>query len=111
MGRPSLKDLARSEAHEALTRSIATALEQGQTIPCVGSCAWISDHPRLQAEAARKCLDCPLIQQCGDYASEHKEQAGVWGGTCRDGTRQHSICKETNQRHRRSVMTLTESKR
>lgn len=84
------KELARSEAHEALTRSIVRVLERGQVVPCVGSSAWISDHPRLQSEATRKCLDCPLIQQCGDYATENEEQGGVWGGAYRTGPRQYA---------------------
>ncbi len=37
------------------------------------------------ASAAKAiCAGCPVIAECGAYADEHKEYAGVWGGQNRN---------------------------
>jgi len=37
------------------------------------------------AEAQRICRGCPVQAQCGRYAAESGQQAGVWAGVWRDG--------------------------
>lgn len=45
---------------------------------------WTPNPPnveRQQKEAAKLCKrHCPVIQQCRDWALEHHELYGVWGG-------------------------------
>lgn len=44
---------------------------------------WTPDPPFVEIksqEAKRICLDCPVIQQCRDWALGHREAYGVWGG-------------------------------
>lgn len=31
-------------------------------------------------EAKKICLDCPVRQECLDYALDHDERFGIWGG-------------------------------
>ena len=33
------------------------------------------------AQAQRICADCPVRQQCLDFAMRTREPAGIWGGT------------------------------
>jgi WhiB family redox-sensing transcriptional regulator len=44
---------------------------------------WTPDPPAVELksqEAKRICLDCPVMRQCREWALEHREQFGVWGG-------------------------------
>jgi len=41
---------------------------------------WISEDEGDRAEAARLCLRCPAITECGIGAIQRKETFGVWGG-------------------------------
>lgn len=38
------------------------------------------DRDVLQARALRICADCPVIVECGEYATANGERHGVWGG-------------------------------
>lgn len=51
-------------------------------VPCAGPerSLWHSTDVAEQA-AARACLECPLLDRCGDYATAAGERWGVWGGT------------------------------
>ncbi|MFC9359099.1 WhiB family transcriptional regulator [Rhodococcus sp. NPDC057014] len=35
---------------------------------------------RLESEAKLVCAQCPVIEQCREYALDYKEPYGVWGG-------------------------------
>ncbi|WP_431897962.1 WhiB family transcriptional regulator [Nonomuraea sp. bgisy101] len=37
--------------------------------------------PNWWAAAAAVCEDCPVRDECRDYAQEHAIEWGVWGGT------------------------------
>lgn len=57
-------------------------------IPCETSTnrsAWTSDDASERAWAARECIGCERLTQCGLGALERTEMFGVWGG--RDLTR------------------------
>ena len=41
---------------------------------------WTSEDEDDRAEAARLCLRCPVITECGIGALERREPFGVWGG-------------------------------
>ena len=36
---------------------------------------------RHETDAAKLCAGCPVIEQCFEFAVEHKDLVGVWGGT------------------------------
>lgn len=82
--KPSVAELARSEAHARLLDRIEYHLSRDRDcIPCMGHerDAWISDHPQLQAFAAVQCRRCPVMTLCAEYAREHEShRSGVWGG-------------------------------
>jgi hypothetical protein len=44
---------------------------------------WVSGGARDQQQAARLCLDCPLLDPCRAYAVAQpwRQLFGVWGGT------------------------------
>lgn len=45
--------------------------------------AWIDydeDNPPQRSVARAMCADCPLFQQCGEYAAKIKPAIGVWAG-------------------------------
>lgn len=51
--------------------------------------AFYPDQGESAMPAKRICRLCPVIDQCRDYAFEHKERFGVWGGlTARERLRQ-----------------------
>lgn len=35
---------------------------------------------KAEADAMQVCRECPVRQECLDYALEHEERFGVWGG-------------------------------
>ncbi|WP_350347226.1 WhiB family transcriptional regulator [Agromyces sp. G08B096] len=57
----------------------------------LATCAQISSDPWFPeaggdggAQAKAICATCPVRQQCLDYAIEHHERYGIWGGLGRD---------------------------
>ena len=46
---------------------------------------FLSERPKDVAQAQRICLDCPVFDQCQDYAKQIRPTAGVWAGRdCND---------------------------
>jgi WhiB family transcriptional regulator, redox-sensing transcriptional regulator len=43
--------------------------------------AWYSELAVVQEWAAEVCQLCPVQAECLDWAVEHRERYGVWGGT------------------------------
>jgi len=41
---------------------------------------FFSDHPIDRHYAASLCHTCPLLLACGQYATQTRQQFGVWGG-------------------------------
>lgn len=44
---------------------------------------WYPEAPQVEIkalQAKRICGQCPVLQQCRDWALLHHEHAGVWGG-------------------------------
>ena len=35
---------------------------------------------RAAAEAKAICVECPVMLTCGQWAIEHRERYGIWGG-------------------------------
>ena len=72
---------AGAEAEWARLRAGIAALPVA--VPCAGPERpfWHSTDVAEQAAAARACLECPLLDRCGDYATAAGERWGVWGGT------------------------------
>ena len=72
---------AGAEAEWARLRDGIAALPVA--VPCAGPERpfWHSTDVAEQAAAARACLECPLLDRCGDYATVAGERWGVWGGT------------------------------
>jgi|SRR5580704_8142960 WhiB family redox-sensing transcriptional regulator len=68
---------------------VAETVRQGQpacTAPGVDP-AWFYPEPgdtETTAYARRICLACPLRPECLEYALEHDERWGVWGGLAED---------------------------
>lgn len=42
--------------------------------------AWFPEKGDRPAAAKRVCADCPVRAECLEYAIEHDERFGVWGG-------------------------------
>src|SRR4051812_8048126 len=53
---------------------------------CVGSDhLFLSEDPEDVADAQRICIDCPVFNDCQDYAKQIMPTAGVWAGRdCND---------------------------
>jgi len=60
-----------------------------------GTSSWTSDDADDRAQAARWCLGCPVLDECGAAADEHDERFGVFGG--RDRTPSPTRPKPTKQ--------------
>lgn len=41
---------------------------------------WFPEKSSLASDAKKVCKNCPVIDQCLDYALRHNEKHGVWGG-------------------------------
>ena len=46
----------------------------------VGGDLWHPGKGEQANEAKRICLQCPVIESCLEYALEHTELEGIWGG-------------------------------
>lgn len=56
--------------------------------PPINDPVYIRDHadsfyPRKKFydQAAKLCIGCPVVNQCLQYAIDHREMDGIWGGT------------------------------
>lgn len=66
--------------------------EPGEEWMDAAACAAVTDDALLRrmADSSRSrrgdreliaiCHRCPVLQECGDYADEHGERFGIWGG-------------------------------
>lgn len=63
----------------------------GPSTPCAGPDRdrWTGGK-RDQAWAADRCLDCPAMIACLEYAQTAGERTGVWGGTTPDDPRRQA---------------------
>ncbi|HEY6686932.1 MAG TPA: WhiB family transcriptional regulator [Propionibacteriaceae bacterium] len=41
---------------------------------------WLSEHIKERALAVRLCRGCPVLRECREAATAHRERFGVWGG-------------------------------
>ena len=48
---------------------------------------WFPSRGDNTARAIAICNDCPVRHQCLEYALEHGEHFGIWGGTTERGRR------------------------
>ena len=53
--------------------------------PC-STTSWVghSDYATQRRQAARACLTCPILWECGNGATDRGERWGVWGGIDRE---------------------------
>lgn len=56
-------------------------------------------------EAKRICSDCPIKQQCLDYALWHGDRAGIWGGKTEKERRNLKMLSNTPRPTRRKRIT------
>jgi len=85
-------------AAEVLTRALVDLADHGRRPRCGepgGHELWCSDDATERAQAARWCVGCEVLTECGAAADEHDEKHGVWGG--RDRTRPPARPKPTRQ--------------
>jgi hypothetical protein len=74
---------AARNASERLLRALITIASRGQRTHCSDpslSELWLSESEPERAEAARLCIGCPVITECGAAAAANDERWGVWGG-------------------------------
>ena len=72
---------------EHLSLALAALAERRRTTPCAADPGpWLSDDPRHRAEAATRCIPCPVLLECAAAADDALVRFGVWGG--RDRTAQ-----------------------
>ncbi|MFF8997097.1 WhiB family transcriptional regulator [Streptomyces achromogenes] len=55
---------------------------------------FFTDNTHIVQQARKVCLGCPVRQQCTDYALEHGEWWGVWGGMTQTQLRTRSHRKD-----------------
>lgn len=70
-------------AAEALTRALVVLATEGRRPRCGepgGHDLWLSDDADDRAQAARWCVGCAVLTECGAAADEHGERFGVFGG-------------------------------
>jgi hypothetical protein len=65
-------------AGERLAEALADARHRGDRVPCTGDDAWISEDAGDRAEAARRCVTCPVSAVCHAAALEVRPTHGVW---------------------------------
>ena len=53
--------------------------------------SFISDHGGASREARETCARCEVKRECLEFALEHPDLVGVWGGT---GTKERSVMRE-----------------
>lgn len=64
-------------------------LEHAACNPATAELFWPTGQgvPRDVAYALSICGQCPVIKRCGEYAVEHKQTEGIWGGMREDQLR------------------------
>ncbi len=68
-------------AAEELAQAVQELVLDGDVIPCGPEPApWYADNPVMRAEAAQRCIGCPVLNLCASVADEAGERWGVWGG-------------------------------
>jgi WhiB family redox-sensing transcriptional regulator len=60
---------------------------------------WFPEKGGLTAPAKAICARCPVTQSCLDYALEHDEPYGVWGGL----TRRERLTRQRQEHEREEV--------
>ena len=62
--------------------ALRTALfSTDEPVPCRNDPdAWFSDDPDVREYAAAHCWSCPVLAECGRFATANQETAGVWAG-------------------------------
>jgi len=73
-------------AAEALTRRLVDLADHGRRPRCGepgGHEMWLSDDATERAQAARWCVGCAVLVECGAAADEQGERHHVWGGVDR----------------------------
>lgn len=78
-----------ADAFDDLNHALLLARERNEEVPCTGpgADAWTSESPEEQVVAADRCLDCPAMLLCKEYADLAKVKAGTWGGVTREPDR------------------------
>lgn len=81
------------ELYSELLDALAFLAEAGRPTPCSGEVSecWTSDVAEQQEYAADRCMECPLAEQCRQYALAARETAGVWGGYIPDEARREAV--------------------
>lgn len=70
-------------ALERLMFAIRQMVDHGEIVPCLNearSHLWISDDVDKQLAASIGCGNCPALEACRKYATDHPEPFGVWAG-------------------------------
>jgi hypothetical protein len=72
----------RITASARLVKALVNAASQGLRTHCsdAGSELWLSESEAERAHAARLCIGCPVLAECGAAATANGERWGVWGG-------------------------------
>jgi hypothetical protein len=67
---------------DQLTRALLEVAAEGLRPHCsdAGSWMWLSEDAAARAEAARRCVGCPVYDPCGQAAEARQEKFGTWGG-------------------------------
>lgn len=62
---------------------LQAAIDDLSSTPCRQRIEWISPDLEDREFAIRRCVGCPVLRQCGEYAVAARERDGVWGGVDR----------------------------
>jgi len=68
-------------ATEELSAAVQALVLDHKIVPCgLDPGPWYGDTPAERAEAAQRCIGCPVLNVCASAADEAGERWGVWGG-------------------------------
>jgi WhiB family redox-sensing transcriptional regulator len=76
----------RNHDHVAPIPPVAELLPPGMAFAAKGACAHVNpevffpEKGGSTREAKRVCMTCSVRQECLDYAMDHDERFGIWGG-------------------------------
>jgi WhiB family redox-sensing transcriptional regulator len=71
---PAVPDLGFGAAHELTWQDQGVCAEADPD-------AWFPEKGGSNREAKRICRICPVRAECLEYALEHDQRFGIWGGT------------------------------